>query len=848
MPGAGPNGAHKVNGDHYIRKDFSVDEVLEDLTTTEKISLVSGIDFWHTASVPRLGIPSLRTSDGPNGVRGTKFFDGVPAACLPCGTGLAATWDVDLIQRGGALQGKEAIAKGASVLLGPTTNMQRSPLGGRGFESFSEDPVLAGNMSAATVKGIQSTGVAATIKHFACNDLEDKRLSSNSILTERALREIYLMPFQIAQRDAKPLCFMTAYNLINGTHASENLKLLQHILRDEWAFDGLVMSDWFGVYSTSEAIKAGLDLEMPGPTYIRGGQIDIALRCGKLLIHQLDARVRNVLNLVKRVLPLGIPENAPERTIDSPETASLLREIGSNGLVMMKNEKKLLPFSKQKSTAVIGPNGAFAAYCGGGSAALPAYYTVTPYDGVRAKVPSAEYELGCPAWKRLPLLSNVAKTESGKPGMSMKFYLDPPSIKGREVIDQLRIRDTNILLSDYENPRVKTDLFWCDIDGKYTPDETGEYEFSCSVAGTAQVFVDGKLVVDNLTRQSPGDSFFGIGTVEELGSIQLEANKEYDIHVEFGTMPTLTYKKDGVTAFGAGGIRLGCFRKVCLKTEIERAIALASEVDQVIICTGLNGDWESEGYDRPHMDLPPGSDDLIEAVLKANPNTAIVVQSGTPVTMPWRDQAPAIIQAWYGGNETGNAIADVVFGDVNPSGKLPLSFPTRNEDNPAFLNYISDDNRVLYGEDVFVGYRFYDKTKSTPSFPFGHGLSYTTFALSDLTLKDSDDAITLTLSVKNTGSLPGAEVVQAYVSARNPSIARPVKELKGFTKAFLQPGESKTVEIAFEKKYATSFYAEGRAAWQSEKGVYDVRVGTSSASLPLKAEFEVAKTSWWKGV
>ncbi|OQO01691.1 hypothetical protein B0A48_12728 [Cryoendolithus antarcticus] len=848
MPGAGPNGAHKVNGDHYIRKDFNVDEVLEDLTTTEKISLVSGIDFWHTASVPRLGIPSLRTSDGPNGVRGTKFFDGVPAACLPCGTGLAATWDVDLIQRGGALQGKEAIAKGASVLLGPTTNMQRSPLGGRGFESFSEDPVLAGNMSAATVKGIQSTGVAATIKHFACNDLEDKRLSSNSILTERALREIYLMPFQIAQRDAKPLCFMTAYNLINGTHASENLKLLQHILRDEWAFDGLVMSDWFGVYSTSEAIKAGLDLEMPGPTYIRGGQIDIALRCGKLLIHQLDARVRNVLNLVKRVLPLGIPENAPERTIDSPETASLLREIGSNGLVLMKNEKKLLPFSKQKSTAVIGPNGAFAAYCGGGSAALPAYYTVTPYDGVRTKVPSAEYELGCPAWKRLPLLSNVAKTESGKPGMSMKFYLDPPSIKGREVIDQLRIRDTNILLSDYENPRVKTDLFWCDIDGKYTPDETGEYEFSCSVAGTAQVFVDGKLVVDNLTRQSPGDSFFGIGTIEELGSIQLEANKEYNIHVEFGTMPTLTYKKDGVTAFGAGGIRLGCFRKVCLKTEIERAIALASEVDQVIICTGLNGDWESEGYDRPHMDLPPGSDDLIEAVLKANPNTAIVVQSGTPVTMPWRDQAPAIVQAWYGGNETGNAIADVVFGDVNPSGKLPLSFPTRNEDNPAFLNYISDDNRVLYGEDVFVGYRFYDKTKSTPSFPFGHGLSYTTFSLSDLSLTDSNDLITLTASVKNTGSLPGAEVVQAYVSARTPSIARPVKELKGFTKTFLQPGESKKVEISFEKKYATSFYAEGRAAWQSEKGVYDVRVGTSSASLPLKADFEVQKTSWWSGV
>lgn len=755
---------------------------------------------------------------------------------------------MNLIQKGGHLQGKEAIAKGASVILGPTTNMQRSPLGGRGFESFSEDPVLAGNMSAATVNGIQSTGVVATLKHFACNDLEDKRLASNSIVSERALREIYLMPFQIAQRDAQPKAFMTAYNLINGTHCSENPKLLQQILRDEWGFDGLVMSDWFGVYSTSESIKAGLDLEMPGPTYIRGAQVDLALRCGKLLIHQLDARVKEVLKLVKKTLPLGIPEDAPERTIDSPETAALLRQISSNGLVLMKNEKSLLPFSKEKTTAVIGPNGAFAAYCGGGSAALPAYYTVTPYDGVRAKVPHAEYELGAPAWKRMPLLSNVAKTEGGKQGLTMKFYTEPSSSKGREPVDQLKIRDSNIFLSDYKNPRIRGDLFWCDIDGKFTPEETCEYEFSCSVAGTAKVYVDGELVVDNMTKQYPGDSFFGIGTREEIGSIQLEEGREYHVHVDFGTMPTLTYKKEGVTAFGAGGIRLGCYRKVDLQTEIERAIALAQTVDQVILNVGLNGDWESEGYDRPHMDLPPGSDELIEAILEANPNTAVVLQSGTPVTMPWRSKAGAILQAWYGGNETGNAIADVVFGDVNPSGKLPLSFPKRNEDNPAFLNYTSDDNRVLYGEDVYVGYRFYEKTKRAPAYAFGHGLSYTTFSLAHPTLATSSDQITVTVDVKNTGRRDGAEVVQVYIAPQTPSINRPVKELKGFTKVFVKAGHTSKAEIKMQKKYATSFYHEGRDSWASEAGMYDLFIGNASDNVPLRTEFEVEKTTYWKGL
>lgn len=746
--------------------------------------------------------------------------------------------------------GKEAIAKGASVLLGPTVNMQRSPLGGRGFESFSEDPILAGNLCAASVNGIQSTGVAATPKHFVCNDLEDKRMSSNSILTERALREVYLLPFQITQRDAKPMALMTAYNLVNGTHASENLKLLQHILREEWGFDGLVMSDWFGVYSTTEAIKAGLDLEMPGPSHLRGMQLELALSCGKVLKHHLDARVTEVLKLIKRLLPLQIQENAEEKTIDSPETAALLRSISVGSQVLLKNERDILPFKKDKTTAVIGPNAAFSAYCGGGSASLLPYYTVTPLEGVQAKAKDVRYELGAPGWKRLPLFSKVAKLPSGEPGLTMRIFLDPPSKQDRTALDELTITETAVNLFDYKHPQVTSHLFYGEIDATFAPEETCDYEFSCSVAGTAKIFVDGELVVDNMTKQRPGDSFFGSGTEEEIGSIHLEAGKTYNVHVEFGTLPTITFKRDGVTAFGAGGLRIGCYRKVDNQVELERAVKLAKQVDQVILVAGLNSDWESEGYDRSHMDLPPGSDDLISAVLAANPNTVVVNQSGTPVTMPWADQAPAILQSWYGGNETGNAIADVLFGDVSPSGKLSLSFPKRNEDNPAFLNYTSDDNRVIYGEDVYVGYRFYEKTGSKPLFAFGHGLSYTTFSLEGLKVVYSEegDEVVVSLDAKNTGSVAGAEVVQVYVSPVAPSIVRPKKELKGFVKVEVPAGESKRTEVKLSKKYMTSFYHEGRNAWVSEKGKYTVLVGTSSDGEMVKGEVEVGKTVVWKGL
>ncbi|KAK3699001.1 beta-glucosidase [Vermiconidia calcicola] len=826
---------------------LDVDKVLSQLTTEEKISLLSGVDFWHTAPIERLGIPSIRTSDGPNGVRGTRFFNGVPAACLPCGTALAATWDTELVRAGANLQGREAIAKGASVLLGPTTNMQRSPLGGRGFESFSEDPYLAGAMSAATVNGIQSTGVAATIKHYVCNDLEDHRSSVDSIVSERALREIYLMPFQIAQRDSKPACYMTGYNRVNGTHCSENPKLMNDVLRKEWGFDGLVMSDWYGTYSAAESVKAGLDLEMPGPSSVRGNQVSIALSSGKLIPSDIDTRVYQLLRLIKKVQPLGIEQGAPERTLDTPETSALLRSLSTNSLVLMKNNG-ILPFSKEKTTAIIGPNAAFAAYCGGGSASLLPYYAVSPLDAVRTAVPSVEYTLGAPGWRVLPLMSHSTKTKDGKAGLTMRVYDQPPSASNRQLIDEIYVSDSNIMLIDYKHPRIHSTLYWAEYEATFTPDQTDTYDFGLEVAGTGKIFVDGECIVDNETKQRPGGFLFGGGTGLESGSMKLEQGRAYHIKVNFGTLPTMTFKKVGAINFGAGGLRLGLARRIDRATELERAVQLAKKVDQVILSIGLSSEWESEGFDRPHMDLPPGVNELVESILKVNANTAIVMQSGTPVAMPWLQDTGALLQAWYGGNECGNAISDVVFGDANPGGKLPLSFPLRNEDNPAFLNQRSERNRMVYGEGAYIGYRFYEKTKRDVAFPFGHGLSYTSFDMKDIAITDNGTDLEISALVSNTGNRDGSQVVQAYISQRNPSVNRPNKELKGFGKVLIKAGQSEKVVLRIEKKYAASFWDEARDAWVMEQDAYDVHLGDSSASTPLRTSFEVLETVWWRGL
>ena len=610
---------------------------------------------------------------------------------------------------------------------------------------------------------------------------------------------------------------------------------------------------------------------MPGPTYIRGNLIRNALGCRKLLEIDIDRCVRNVLKMVKRTESLNIPENAPESTLNNENTANLLRRMASEGIVLLKNSKDILPFSKSKSVAVIGPNAKYASYCGGGSASLPPSYVVSPLEGIESKVADVKYALGAVGWKKLPLLSRQSKTKDGRQGLSMRVYLDPPTCIDREAIDQIHVDNSDILLVDYKHSRISGDLYYCELDAVFTPPESAEYKFGLTVAGSGKLFVDDTVVVDNETSQVPGDSFFGFGTKEEIGSMKMRANQLYKITVQFGTAPTRTYHVTGATAMGAGGLRIGCERKTDPWKLIREATEIAAKVDQVIICAGLNSDWESEGYDRENMHLPPYSDELIKAVTRANKNTAVVIQSGTPVTMPWLSSLHALLQAWYGGNECGNAIADVIFGDVNPSGRLPLTFPRRNEDNPAFLNFRSERGRVLYGEDVYVGYRYYEKARGElcgPPFAFGYGRSYTTFTIKDFEFYDSvtdkrretdneasdiDASITVSATVTNTGTRAGAQVLQCYVSQCNPSINRPLAELKGFQKVFLQPGEERRVTIALSKKYAASFWDEDRNMWIMEKDVYEILVVKSVRALDLIwgekiGRFSVKKTVWWKGL
>jgi beta-glucosidase len=423
-----------------------------------------------------------------------------------------------------------------------------------------------------------------------------------------------------------------------------------------------------------------------------------------------------------------------------------------------------------------------------------------------------------------------------------------------DTADLMLVDYTPVLPASHPNP----DEFYMDLHASFTvpSGESGTWDFGLIVCGTCKFFLDGSLVIDNSVDQVPGGTFFGAGTIEKPGHFILEAGRTYSVLIQFGSAATSAMVIPGVPAMRGGGLRLGGVWSSHPAADIENAVRVARDVDQVVIIAGLNSDWECEGYDRSHMSLPGLTDTLISAVAAVNRNTAVVVQSGTPVAMPWINEVGAVAQAWYGGNETGNGIADVLFGGVCPSGKLPLSFPVRNEDNPAFLNFRSERGRVLYGEDVYVGYRFYEATQKEVLFPFGHGLSYTSFELSGVKLEEPADAedvqldstLSVEVTVKNTGAKEGAEVVQMYVSQKAPSINRPPKELKGFAKVFLKPGEEKTVKVECEMKYATSFWDEERDQWISEMGEYEVLVGNSSAHTPLKEKFVVGETRWWSGV
>ncbi|KAL2751899.1 glycoside hydrolase family 3 protein, partial [Sodiomyces alcalophilus JCM 7366] len=544
---------------HESIKDINVEETLAALSLEEKISLLSGSGIWDTASLPNHGIPSVRCTDGPNGARGSRYFNPVPALCIPCGTGLGATWNPELIRRAGELLSRECEAKGAHVWLGPTVNIVRGPLNGRGFESFSEDPYLGGILAGEIIRGVQSRGTSAALKHFVANDQETQKMTVDVRMSERALREVYLKPFQMAIKNGDPKILMTSYNKVNGTHVSENSPMLQDIVRKDWAFDGLVMSDWFGVYSCAESINAGVDLEMPGPSHLRSQAAD-QVRAGKIKMETIDERACQVLNFLNYATKAPVSEKETSR--DTPEDRELNRRLAGESVVLLKNSGGLLPIDPATcdEVAIIGPNAKLAMACGGGSASLRPYYTSSVFQGLRDQLPEntkVHYEPGVFGHVLLPVLTFEHVTnDAGDPGVSIELFHEPASTPDRRPFDSHTLPDTTYQLMDYWHPEMK-DPFYISMRANYVAEYDGVHDFGLAVYGVAKLYIDDELIIDNETSQTPGGMFFGKGTVEVRGAYDMKAGQSYTLRVEAGSAALSKVETPNSMAIPGGALRLG---------------------------------------------------------------------------------------------------------------------------------------------------------------------------------------------------------------------------------------------------------------------------------------------------
>jgi beta-glucosidase len=821
-----------------------VDVLLDAMTLEEQVALLAGADFWTTVPIDRLGIPAIKVSDGPNGARGGgTLVGGVKAASFPVGIALASTWNTALVEQIGQALAAEARSKGARVLLAPTVNIHRSTLNGRNFECYSEDPFLTARLAVAYIEGLQSRGVSATIKHFVGNESEFERMTISSEIGERALREIYLPPFEAAVKEAGTWAIMSSYNRLNGTYVSERADILIDLLKREWGFDGLVMSDWFATHSTAAAQNGGLDLEMPGPARFRGAKLVAAVAAGEVSPEAVRESARRVLRLIGRVGAFDDPVIPAEQARDLPEHRALIRRAGAEGVVLLKNDG-ILPLDKASigTLALLGPNAKIAQIMGGGSAQLNAHYRVTPYEGIAAQA-GEQVELadapGCTNFKLLPALSAARVVAAGgQPGFTIEYF-NSADLSG-DVVFSKHTPDSELMWFGEVAPGVSPASFSARLTTRLTPAEDGEHQFGLVSAGLSRLYVDGALVVDNWSDWRPGDNFFGSANSEKIGSIELRAGKPYDVTVTYSSPTPAQGSELGIRA-----LRIGAHRPLGDQA-IDQAVRLAAAADVALLFVGLNGEWDTEGSDRANMDLAGRQDELIAKVAAANPRTVVVLQTGGPITMPWLDQVPAVLQAWYPGQEAGNAIADVLFGAVNPAGRLPQTFPARLEDHPAYGNYPGENGKVTYAEGVFVGYRSYEQRGIATLFPFGFGLSYTSFGYGNLRLSAEQigpgDILTVSVDVTNTGERAGQEVVQLYVRDAEASVARPPKELKGFAKVELAPGATTTVSLALDRR-ALAYWDETQHAWVAEAGAFEVLVGASSQDIRARADFQLTETS-----
>ncbi|KAL4736115.1 glycoside hydrolase superfamily [Aspergillus similis] len=796
------------------------------------------------------------TSDGPHGVRSEKFFQQPKAACLPCGTAMGATFNKELIYRVGCLLADEVKAHKTHILLAPTVCLQRSPLIGRGFEAFGEDPIQSGSIAAQYVNGLQEQGVGACLKHYAAHDQSDMSIEDNIVMTERTLREIHTLPFQVALRECNPWLIMTAYHKVNGVHAAEDPKLIRDILRDDWGYDGVVVCDWWGIYSTSSAINAGLDLEMPGPTDWRGKNLTWAVRSRKVSMQTLDAAVARVLQLINRVIAGGAKfiDNA-----NTPTARALIRQLTAESVVLLKNERHILPLDANKRTSygLIGDHWKRPAVAGGGSSEVEPYYVSTPYDAFVEVVgkDSIQSELGCYSHKFAPLIDGplTQPDTADVPGLLLEFFDKDPTLPDAKLVYTTASEKSTMSFADSLPEGALPEVYFLRARGVFRVPQDTKYRFGLSVAGRARLLIDGQEAIDQFTshpKKTDNTPVFNGFTMERFANLEVRSGVAYNLEIH------LVNEDIGprVGNAPAGGVRLGGFEVVDEDAMMERAVALARRVDVPIVLTGLSSDYEYEGIDRKSLSLPGRIDELIQRVTEANPNAVIVTEAGTAIAMPWVDNARTLVHSWLGGQETGHGIIDILFGNVNPSGRLSLTFPRTLEDSPAFLNFGKSDADIVYGEGVFVGYRWYEKTKRAPLFYFGYGLSYTSFQYSNLVVPpafqpDPQHVMTITVDLTNVGRRAGSEVVQVYIADFECSVQRPKKELKAFAKVYLQPGESRTVQVQLDK-YAISFWCQRTRQWVAEAGEFGVVVATSASPNDevLRRSFHLAESFAWRGV
>ncbi|MEN8186323.1 MAG: glycoside hydrolase family 3 C-terminal domain-containing protein [Bacteroidota bacterium] len=797
-------------------------ELLKQMTLEEKVLLLGGKDGEHTNEIPRLGIPSLSLINGPHGVGGTK------GTTFPAGVAMASTWNEKLINEVGIAIGKEALAKKADILLGPTINIHRNPIAGRNFESYSEDPYLTTRMGLNFVKGVQSLRVATSLKHFALNNQELSRSTFNAELDERTLREIYLPAFETIVKEAQPMTIMAAYNRFRGENCTENKYLLNDILRNEWGFEGFVMSDWDATHSTVKAAKAGLDLEMPGKPKFFNKKLIEAVEDGKLSEKEIDEKVINILNVYYRMGVFDDQNSLPQGELDTPEHRKLAGRVAREAIVLLKNDNNLLPLNKDNidTIAVIGPNANVNLEGGGGSSEVKPFYSISPLEGLKNNLGEDVvllYNEGTDiSLKEMPEVESKylmpPNAKPGEHGLKAEFF-NNEHVAGKPVVTRIDKKIDFDWGQKSPDVKIQVDRFSVRWTGKLIGPKTGRIEIGVHSNDGSYLYIDNKLVVNNWGMHGPHTKSV---------IIDVEKGKEYDIKVEF--------------------VEMGNNAKVALRWQLELenptydkgAVEFAKKADLAIVYAGLSKKHESEGYDRGSMDMPGAQDELIRAVAKVNKNIIVVINSGTPVSMDkWIDNTSAVLQAWYLGQETGNAIADVLFGDVNPSGKLPVTLPKRYEDNPAYPYYGKRRDTAQFGEGLFIGYRYYDSKNVEPLFPFGFGLSYTTFEYKDLKINQVEDGnVQVNLLVKNTGKIEGKEIIQLYVHDVQSSVERPVKELKGFSKVTLKPGETKTVTMQLDQR-AFSFYDIEKKKWVAEPGEFEILIGSSSRGIKLKSKFKL---------